>query len=82
MQQSGIAAQTVLSKQDISIGASPMFFAQSLGGAVFVSVSQNIFENRLVSGLVQVGGLKSKVRLRLGLPISELSLLQSSWTVS
>ena len=57
MQQSGIAAQTVLSKQDIPVGAALMFFAQSLGGAVFVSISQNILETRLVSGLVQVAGL-------------------------
>ena len=66
MQQSGIAAQTVLSKQDIPVGASLMFFAQSLGGAVFVSVSQNIFENRLVSGLVQVAGLDVKSVIAAG----------------
>lgn len=38
MQQAGMAAQTVLSKQDIPTGTALMFFAQSLGGALFISV--------------------------------------------
>ena len=55
MQQPNIAAQTVLSKQDIPIGVSLMFLAQSLGGAVFVSVAQSIFTNFLISGLIVSG---------------------------
>lgn len=37
MQMSGLAAQVVLKAEDVPVGASLMFFAQSLGGAVFVS---------------------------------------------
>ncbi len=57
MQQAGMAAQTVLSKQDIPTGTALMFFAQSLGGALFISVGQNVFTSRLVSGLATVSGL-------------------------
>lgn len=66
MQQSAIACQTVLSRQDIPVGASLMFFAQSLGGAIFVSVSQNIFDNDLVSGLAKVAGLNPKSIINTG----------------
>ena len=52
MQQGGMAAQTVLSRKDVPIGVSLMFFMQQLGGAIFVSVGQNVFESKLVSGLV------------------------------
>ena len=51
MQQATLASQTVLSKQDVPIGASLMFFMQSLGGSLFLSVSQNVFSNRLIAGL-------------------------------
>jgi len=43
-----------------------MFFAQSLGGAIFVSVSQNIFDNDLVSGLAKVAGLNPKTVITTG----------------
>ena len=55
MQQSNIAAQTVLSRQDVPIGVSLMFLAQSLGGAVFVSIAQSVFTNSLISGLIVSG---------------------------
>ncbi|KAJ6465952.1 major facilitator superfamily domain-containing protein, partial [Mycena vitilis] len=51
MQQPSIAAQTVLSLQDIPTGTSIMMFAQTLGGALFVSVAQNVFQNKLAAGL-------------------------------
>lgn len=54
-QQAGIAAQTVLSRGDIPVGVALMFFAQGLGGAVFVSVSQVVFTTRLVSSLGSLG---------------------------
>ena len=56
MQMPSMAAQTVLPKQDVPIGASLMFFAQWLGGAIFVSVGQNVLINKLVSGLRVVPG--------------------------
>jgi len=54
MQQSLIAAQTVLHINDVPIGTSVVMFCQTLGGALFISVAQNIFTNRLLSGLAQV----------------------------
>jgi MFS family permease len=52
MQQSALAAQTVLSKKDVPTGVSLMFFTQMLAGAIFISVGQNVFDSKLVSGLV------------------------------
>ncbi|KAK9419712.1 putative MFS general substrate transporter [Seiridium unicorne] len=50
-QQAGLAAQTVLHIKDVPVGVSIKFFGQQLGGTVFVSAAQNVFSNRLVSGL-------------------------------
>ncbi|KAJ4291393.1 MFS sugar transporter [Collariella sp. IMI 366227] len=47
-QQPLIAVQTVLSIEDVPTGTSLVIFAQTLGGALFVAVSQNIFTNKLV----------------------------------
>ena len=51
MQQGSLAAQTVLPFKDVPIGISLVFFAQSLGGSIFLSVGQNVFSNKLVQGL-------------------------------
>ncbi|KAI1170122.1 major facilitator superfamily domain-containing protein [Nemania sp. FL0916] len=55
-QAPNLAAQTVLPKKDVSIGASLMFFSQILGGAIFVSVGQNVLNNQLVQRLANVPG--------------------------
>ncbi|MCJ1393385.1 hypothetical protein MMC18_006259 [Xylographa bjoerkii] len=51
MQQSLMAAQTVLTGADTSIGIAALVFAQSFGGTIFISVGQSIFDNKLISGL-------------------------------
>lgn len=51
MQQPILCVQTVLSLSDVPVGTAVVTFAQILGGALFVLVSQNVFENRLISGL-------------------------------
>ncbi|CAK5276200.1 unnamed protein product [Mycena citricolor] len=51
MQQTIIAAQTVLELKDIATGTSLLMFIQTLGGALFVSVGENVFTNKLVSGI-------------------------------
>lgn len=66
MQQSNMAVQAILSKKDIPTGAALMFFAQSLGGAIFVSVGQNIFSNALLSGLSGISDLDPVVILNTG----------------
>lgn len=50
-QQPMMAAQTCLPLADVSIGTSYIMFLQMLGGAMFVSVAQNIFQNKLVNNL-------------------------------
>ncbi|MCJ1377428.1 hypothetical protein MMC17_000523, partial [Xylographa soralifera] len=47
-----IAVQTVLRLEDVPVGTSLILFAQTLGGAIFVSVAQNIFTNKLLSGII------------------------------
>lgn len=53
MQQTLIAAQTALPKADVPIGTALMMFSQTLGGALFVSVGQNVFTNQLVKNLTK-----------------------------
>ncbi|KAK5675215.1 hypothetical protein LTR17_027781, partial [Elasticomyces elasticus] len=50
-QAPNIAAQTVLPRDDVSIGVSLMYFGQTLFGAIFVSIGQNVLDGRLASGL-------------------------------
>jgi hypothetical protein len=52
LQQPMIAAQTVLKQEDIPFGSSAVIFFQTLGGALFISVAQNIFSNELVKGIL------------------------------
>lgn len=47
-QQPLIAVQTVLEMEDVPTGTAVVVFLQTLGGALFVSVGQNIFTNKLV----------------------------------
>ena len=66
MQQSTMAGLTVLDKSEIGIGMGLMFFAQTLGGAVFVSVGQNVFAGRLRGGLQGVAGVDATAVLKAG----------------
>ena len=66
-QQPLIAAQTVLPLEDIPVGTATVMFIQLLGGALFVSVSQNVFSNALVKNLLaNVPGLNPAVVTRSG----------------
>ncbi|KAI5838933.1 major facilitator superfamily domain-containing protein [Morchella snyderi] len=51
MQQPMIAAQTVLKLEDVPTGTSCVIFFQTLGGALFISVGQNVFTSKLIEGL-------------------------------
>ena len=66
MQQPSMAAQNTLKRPDVPTGVSLMIFSQSLGGAVFISIGQNIFSNRLISGLASVPGLNSDIVVSTG----------------
>ncbi|KAI0891891.1 MFS general substrate transporter [Annulohypoxylon nitens] len=52
-----LAAQTVLPLEDVPIGTSLMLFSQLLGGSIFVSVRQNLFNNYFVHDLAGVAGV-------------------------
>jgi hypothetical protein len=65
-QQPSIAAQTVLAKKDVAIGASLMMFCQNLGGAVFISVANNIFDSRLAHELEQISNINLGSVLQTG----------------
>lgn len=66
MQVAGLAAQAVLERADVSIGTAIMMFSQQLGGAVFVSVGQNVFINNLVKGLSGIAGLSAMTIINTG----------------
>lgn len=67
MQQALIAAQTVLELKDIPTGTSMLIFAQTFGGALFISVAQNVFTNRLASNIVKtVPTLNPAIVLKTG----------------
>ncbi|POS77323.1 MFS transporter [Diaporthe helianthi] len=48
MMQPLMAVQAVLSDKDLPTGTAVVVFTQTLGGSLFVSVSQNVFSNKLV----------------------------------
>ncbi|KAJ5645657.1 hypothetical protein N7507_011668 [Penicillium longicatenatum] len=45
--------QTVLPLDDIPIGIAIITFAQSLSGALFISIAQTVFQNRLVASITK-----------------------------
>lgn len=57
MQQASLAAQATLSRKDVSVGASIVQFSQTLAGAVFLSVGNNIFDSRLAAKLAAIPGI-------------------------
>ncbi|KAF2429260.1 MFS general substrate transporter [Tothia fuscella] len=54
VQAPNMAAQTVLPRDQVSIGASLMLFAQTLFGAIFVSIGQNVLGGQLVKRLADI----------------------------
>ncbi|EAU36749.1 predicted protein [Aspergillus terreus NIH2624] len=48
-----IAVQAVLPAADIPVGTAILTFCQTFGGAIFVSVAQAVFANRLQTGLLR-----------------------------
>jgi hypothetical protein len=51
MQQTIVAIQASLKGPDIAIGTAIIIFSQTLGGALFLCVGQNVFQNQLVSNI-------------------------------
>ncbi|TID14748.1 MFS toxin efflux pump [Venturia nashicola] len=63
-----MAAQVVLTMDDIPTGTTAMIFFQSLGGALFISAAQTIFNQRLISDLKEVipTGISLDALMRVG----------------
>ncbi|KEI37078.1 uncharacterized protein L969DRAFT_610396 [Mixia osmundae IAM 14324] len=61
-----LASQCVLELRDLELGSAIVIFSQTLGGAVFVSVAQAIFQNRFVVGLRDVPGVNVDSVLAVG----------------
>ncbi|KAI5863003.1 MFS general substrate transporter [Durotheca rogersii] len=49
IQQGFTAVQTVLPKDQLAVGTAAVVASQSLGGAVFISVGNSVFQNRLLA---------------------------------
>ncbi|KAJ7197976.1 major facilitator superfamily domain-containing protein [Mycena pura] len=66
-QQSLLAAQTVLNQRDVPTGTSIIMFGTTIGGAIFISIGQNVFTNKLLAGLVaRVPGIDPAIVLSTG----------------
>jgi hypothetical protein len=48
------AVQTVLAQEDIPVGSAAIIFFQNLGGSIFISVGQSVFQNSLSTALNQL----------------------------
>ncbi|KAK2028335.1 major facilitator superfamily transporter [Colletotrichum zoysiae] len=53
MQTPLIVVQVALPPEDIPFGTALVMFMQSFGGAIFISVAQNIFTNELIAGVAK-----------------------------
>ncbi len=59
-QAPNMAAQTVLPRKEVSVGAALMLFAQTLFGAIFATVGQNVLDNQLVSRLHSIANITAE----------------------
>ncbi|KAL0571513.1 hypothetical protein V5O48_010447 [Marasmius crinis-equi] len=67
LQQPLMAAQTVLPLQDVPSGTAIIIFAQTVGGAVFISIAQNVFTNKLVTEIIkEAPGVDPRIVLGAG----------------
>lgn len=89
MQQPSMAAQTVLDQADVSIGIALMFLFQSLGGAIWVSVSQNLYTNYLASTLPTISDIDTTAILNAGatglvdmVPADKLSAVKAVYNMA
>ena len=97
MQQTNLAIQAVLSREDVPLGGAFNFFGMGLGGAIFVSVTDNIFINHYAANLAGIPDLPpdfafnaGATTLRSGVPPEQLetvliaynSALKDCWYVA
>ncbi|KAF1992177.1 major facilitator superfamily transporter [Aulographum hederae CBS 113979] len=66
MQQANLAVQNCLPREDVPTGAAVIFFFQTLGGTLFVSVAQNVFIDELISRSADIPGLDPRLIVNTG----------------
>ena len=66
VQQTGLAIQAVLARRDLPIGGAFNFFGIGLGGAIFVSVADNIFINHYADNVAGIPNLPPDFALNTG----------------
>lgn len=66
MQLPIIAIQATLPKEDIAIGTAIFIFIEQFGGAIFISVAQNVFTTQLLKNLSNIPGFDPRLILKLG----------------
>jgi EmrB/QacA subfamily drug resistance transporter len=66
MQHPNLAIQIVLARQDVPTGTAILSLCQTLGGAVFAAVGQNLYIDKFSAGLERIGGLDGKHLLEGG----------------
>ncbi|KAK4188524.1 major facilitator superfamily-domain-containing protein [Podospora australis] len=84
IQQGFVAVQTVLGEEDMAIGTAAVVASQSLGGAIFLSVGNSVFQSQLLkaSGAAILPGIDIKEAIDAGaasfrqfIPADELPLM-------
>ncbi|KAF1835106.1 MFS general substrate transporter [Decorospora gaudefroyi] len=66
MQHPNIAVQTVLPRHDVPIGTAVLSLCQTLGGAVFAAVGQNLYIDKFTASLERINGIDPERILRSG----------------
>ncbi|KAL9108425.1 MAG: hypothetical protein Q9227_006759 [Pyrenula ochraceoflavens] len=86
VQQPNVAAQTVLSKDDVPVGTAMIMFGQQLGSSIFVSAAENAFSGHLkaeIRGLREIDPIHLKptaaTDLRNHLPPEALDALLAAY---
>ena len=81
-----IIAQTVLPLSQVPVGTSVIIFLQTLGGALFVSVAQNVFANELLNNLKASAPDVAQIALAVGateiknhVPSGQLATVQGAY---
>lgn len=66
LQAPNLSIQAAVKPEDIPTGMAIMFFAQQLGGAIFVTVGQTILSTSVVSALSHIPGLDAEAIVKAG----------------
>lgn len=66
MQHANLAVQVVLEKRDIPIGTAILSLCQTLGGAVFTAVGQNLYIDKFAASLQHIEGVNTSHVLESG----------------